>query len=77
MTDTDSLMYEIHTEDFFEVIREGIKEKFDTPTLRIQNFRDLTKKSLGCLRTRLVGRSYLNLLLDFAPNHMSSICTVN
>jgi len=43
--------------------------------LRIQNFRDLTKKSPGCLRTRLVGRSYLNLS-DCAPNHMPLLWTV-
>ena len=61
MTDTDSLMHEIHREDFFEDIREDIREKLIPPTLRIQNLRDLTKKSPGCLRTRLVGRSYLNL----------------
>ena len=30
MTDTDSLMYEIETGDFFEDIREDIKDKFDT-----------------------------------------------
>jgi len=30
MTYTDSLMHKIHTEDFFENIREDIKEKFDT-----------------------------------------------
>jgi len=30
MTDTDSLMYEIHTEDFFKDIHEDISDKFDT-----------------------------------------------
>ena len=60
MTDTDSLMYEIQTEDFFEDIREDIKEKFDTSNFENSKFRDL-KKSPACLRTRLVGRSYLNL----------------
>jgi len=30
ITDTDSLMYEIETDDFFEDIREDIKDKFDT-----------------------------------------------
>jgi len=40
MTDTDSLMYEIHTKDFFEDIREDIKKSLISPTLRIQNFRD-------------------------------------
>jgi len=30
MTDTDSLMYEIETEDFFEDIRDDAPVKFDT-----------------------------------------------
>ena len=29
-TDTDSLMYEIQTEDFYEDIREDVEDKFDT-----------------------------------------------
>jgi len=29
MTDTDSLMHEIETDDFFEDIREDIKDKFE------------------------------------------------
>ena len=29
-TDTDSLMYEIQTEDFYKDIREDIEDKFDT-----------------------------------------------
>jgi len=33
MTDTDSLMYEIETDDFFEDIREDIKDKFDTSNI--------------------------------------------
>ena len=75
MTDTDSLMYEIHTEDYFEDIREDIKEKFDTSNFENSKLPRLNKKSLGCLRTRLVGRSYLNLS-DCAPNHMPLTWTV-
>jgi len=30
MTDTDSLMYEIYTEDFFKDIHEDLSDKFDT-----------------------------------------------
>jgi len=33
MTDMDSLMYEIETDDFFEDIREDIKDKFDTSNI--------------------------------------------
>jgi len=48
ITDTDSLMYEIHTEDFFEDIREDIKEKFDTSNFENSKLQRLNKKSLGC-----------------------------
>ena len=30
MTDTDSLMYEVKTDDFYKDIREDVREKFDT-----------------------------------------------
>jgi len=30
MTDTDSLMYEVKTEDFYKDIREDVRERFDT-----------------------------------------------
>jgi len=61
MTDTDSLMYELETDDLFEDIREDIKDKFDTSNFEKYSLPNLTKRSLVCLRTRLVGRSYLNL----------------
>jgi len=48
MTDTDSLMYEIQTEDFFEDIREDIKEMFDTSNFENSKLPRLNKKSLGC-----------------------------
>jgi len=44
MTDTDSLMYEIHTEDFFYDIREDIKEKFDTSNFENSKLPRLNKK---------------------------------
>ena len=45
MTDTDSLIYEIHTEDFFDDIREDIKEKFDTYKFENSKLPRLNKKS--------------------------------
>jgi len=75
MTETDSLTYEIHSEDFFKDIREDIKEKFDTSNFENSKLPRLNKKDPGCLRTRLVGRSYLNMS-DCAPNHMPLMWTV-
>jgi len=43
MTDTDSLMYEVKTEDFYKDISEDVREKFDT-----SNF--LQNHSSGILR---------------------------
>jgi len=48
MTDTDSLMYETHTEDFFEDIRKHIKEKFDNSNFENSKLPRLKKKSLAC-----------------------------
>jgi len=53
MTDTDSLMYEIETDDFLKISEKISKKSLIPPTLR-NIFRDLTKMSLVCLRTRLV-----------------------
>jgi len=44
MTDTDSLMYEVYTEDFFEDIRENIKKKFDTSNFENSKLPRLNKK---------------------------------
>ena len=74
MTDTGSLMYEIEKTSS-KISEKTSKKSLIPPTLRIQNFRDLTKKFLACLRTRLVGKSYLNLS-DCAPNHMPLIWLV-
>ena len=56
MTDTDSLMYEIHTEDFFEVIREGIKEKFDTSNFENSKLARLNKKVPGMFKDEAGGK---------------------
>jgi len=56
MTDTDSLMYEIHTEDFFEDIREDIKEKFDTSSFEISKLPRLNKKVPGMLKDEAGGK---------------------
>ena len=47
MTDTDSLMYEIETDDFFEDIREDIKDKFDTSNSENYSLPRLKKRFLG------------------------------
>jgi len=44
MTDTDALMYEIHTEEFFEDIREDIKEKLDNSNFQNSKLLRLNKK---------------------------------
>ena len=36
MTDTDSLMYEIETENFFKDISGDVREKFDTSNQRLK-----------------------------------------
>ena len=52
MTDTDSLMYEIHTEDFFEDMREDIKAKFDTSNFENSKLPRLNKKVPGMFKGR-------------------------
>ena len=44
--DTDSLMYEIETEDFFEDIKMDVESKFDTSDVRLVRvgFKDATRK---------------------------------
>jgi len=56
MTDTDSLMYEIHTEDFFEDIREDIKEKFDTSNFENSKLPRLNKKVPGMFKDEAGGK---------------------
>jgi len=56
MTDTDSLMYEIHTEDFFEDIRDDIKEKFDTSNIENSKLPRLNKKVPGMFKDETGGK---------------------
>jgi len=56
MTDTDSLMYEIHTEDSFEDIREDIKEKFDTSNFENSKLSRLTKNVPGMFKDEAGGK---------------------
>jgi len=56
MTDTDFLMYEIHTEDFFEDIREDIKEKFDTSNFENSKLLILNKKVPGIFKDEAGGK---------------------
>ena len=56
MTDTDSLMYEIHTEDLFEDIREDIKEKFDTSNFENSKLPRLNKKAPGMFKDEAGGK---------------------
>ena len=56
MTDTDSLMYEMHTEDFFKDIREDIKEKFDTSSFENSKLPRLNKKVPGMFKDEAGGK---------------------
>jgi len=56
MTDTDSLMYEIHTEDFFEDMREDIKAKFDTSNFENSKLPRLNKKVPGMFKDEAGGK---------------------
>ena len=55
MTDTDSLMYENKNDDFFEDIREDIKDKFDTSNFENYSLPRLNKKVPGMFKDE-VGR---------------------
>ena len=66
-TDTDSLCYEIETEDFFEDISGDVDEKFDTsnfPKDHPSGIRGKNKKVPGMmkLKMKLVGKSLKSLL---------------
>ena len=56
MTDTDSLMYEIETDDFLEDIREDIKDKFDTSNFENYSLPRLTKKVPGMMKDECGGK---------------------
>jgi len=52
MTDTDSLMYEIETDDFFE----DIKDKFDTSNFENYSLPRLNKKVPGMFKDEFGGK---------------------
>ena len=56
MTDTDALMYEIHTEDFFENIREDIKKKFDISNFENSKLLRLNTKVPGLFKDEAGGK---------------------
>ena len=56
-TDTDSLMYEIQTEDFYKDISADVKRRFDTSDyplfIRQVYLPDLIRRCLVCLKMKL------------------------
>jgi len=56
MTDTDSLMYEIHTEDFFEDIRKHSKLFLDTSNIENSKLPRLNKKVPGKFKDEAGGK---------------------
>jgi hypothetical protein len=60
MTDTDSLMYEIETEDFYEDIRGDVSEKFDTSNYEEDHRSSIgsqaNKKKIGMMKDEVGGR---------------------
>jgi len=60
-TDTDSLMCEIETDDFYEDIYEDIMEKFDTSNFpkghRSGNPTGLNKKVIGMMKDEAGGKA--------------------
>ena len=64
-TDTDSLMYEINTEDFYKDIGNGIESRFDTSDYPENHesgiLTGINKKLLVCLKTKLAVNRLKNL----------------
>ena len=56
MTDTDSVMHEIETDDFFEDIREDIKDKFDASNFEHYSLPRLNKKVPGMFKDEVGGK---------------------
>ena len=58
ITDTDSLMYEIQTEDFFKDINGDVKDRFNTSVIHLIILQvyllGLIKRCLVCLKMRLM-----------------------
>ena len=62
-TDTDSLAYEIKTNNFYKDINLDIEKRFDTSDYTTNRpFGIKTVKFLECFRMKLVGSRLLNLL---------------
>jgi len=65
-TDTDSLCYDIKTDDFYEDIRNDVKPLFDTKDYPIDNSfgirTEVNKKVIGMLKMKLVVDKLKNLL---------------
>ena len=59
LTDTDSLMYEIQTEDFYKDISEDVKDRFDTSNYPIDHpsgiLSGINKKVLGMFKDEVNG----------------------
>jgi hypothetical protein len=62
-TDTDSLMYEIETEDFYEDIKDDIHAKFDTSNYPKDHplWSDANKKKVGLMKDEAGGK----IILEF------------
>jgi len=69
MTDTDSLMYEIETDDFFEDIREDIKERFDTSNFE-KYLPTLNKKVPGMFKDEVGGK----IISEFVGLRAKIVC---
>ena len=58
--DTDSLVYDIKTEDFYEDIANNVEKRFDTSGYSKTNFRplpiSLNKKVIGLMKDELGGK---------------------
>ena len=68
MTGTDSLMYEIHTEDLFEDIRKHIREKFNTSNFENSKLPRLNKKVPGMFKDEAGGK----IISEFVGLHAKS-----
>ena len=72
--DTDSLVYNIKTEDFYEDIAEDVKEKFDTSGYSKEDARPLpiglNKKIIGLMKDELGGK----IMTEFVCIKTKAVC---